>query len=295
MPTDSAAHRLTEAAEHAEVLDAPAKMLVSKLGWLGKSHKFKDLISGTQFGHPAHPPLTELVIGSFMSATVLDVLAPRVGAKAANRLTAVGIAAFVPTALSGASDWADTEYGDEKSRRVGLVHAVVNVAALLIYTLALMARRRDARFSATLLSLAGAGVLSSAGYLGGHMTFVRGVGVNQTAFESPGPQDWTPVASGSDVGEGALHGADAGGTPVLLGRLDGRVYAIHDTCTHRGCPLSEGGDDALSGHTVTCFCHGSQFDIRDGALLRGPAIIGQPAFECREADGRIEVRKPTTD
>ncbi|HEX7323472.1 MAG TPA: Rieske 2Fe-2S domain-containing protein [Mycobacterium sp.] len=290
MPTDTPAQKLTDAVERASVLDAPAKLLVSKLGWLSKSVKFKELISGTNFGHPAHPPLTELVVGSFISATMLDVFAPRAGVAAANRLTGVGIAAFVPTALSGAGDWVDTEYSDEKSRRIGLVHAVVNVVALLIYCLALIARRRGARGAATLLSLGGAGVLSSAGYLGGHMTFVRGVGVNQTAFESPGPQEWTPVLSGADLEEGKLHGADAGGVPVLLGRVGGQVYAIHDRCTHRGCPLSEGGD-ALDGHTVTCFCHGSKFDIRDGALLQGPAIVGQPVFECREADGKVEVRR----
>ncbi|HEU0192447.1 MAG TPA: Rieske 2Fe-2S domain-containing protein [Mycobacterium sp.] len=289
MPIDTPAHKLTDAVERASMLDAPAKLLVSKLGWLSKSVKFKDLISGTDLGHPAHPPLTELVVGSFMSATMLDVFAPRAGVAAANRLTGIGMAAFVPTALSGAADWVDTEYGDEKSRRIGLVHAVVNVVALLLYCFALIARRRGSRGSATLLSLGGAGVLSSAGFLGGHMTFVRGVGVNQTAFDS-GPQAWTPVLPATELEEGKLHGADAGGVPVLLGRVDGQVYAIHDRCSHRGCPLSEGGD-ALEGHTVTCFCHGSKFDIRDGALLQGPAIVGQPAFECREADGKIEVRR----
>ena len=291
MSTGGVAHSVTSVVEGAGFLDKPAKLVVGRLGWLSKSPKFKDLISGTPFGHPLHPPLTELVIGSFLSTTMLDVLAPTAGAKAANRLSAVGMAAFVPTALSGASDWVDTEYGDAKSRRIGLVHATVNVGALVLYGAALRARRRGARAQATLLSLAGAGVLSSAGYLGGHMTFVRGVGVNQTAFESAGPSDWTPVLPAADLADGKLRGADAGGTPVLLGRLGGQVYAIHDTCSHRGCPLS-GGSDTLDGHTVTCFCHGSKFDIRDGGLLQGPAIIGQPTFQCREADGQIEVRKP---
>ncbi|MBS9532713.1 Rieske 2Fe-2S domain-containing protein [Mycobacterium sp. M1] len=291
MPIDAAARKLTDTVEGASVLDKPAKFVVGKLGRLTKAGKFKDLISGSPMGHPVHPPLTELVIGSFMSTTALDVLAPNVGAKAANRLTAVGMAAFLPAALSGASDWVDTEYGDEKSRRIGLVHATVNVVALALYGAALRARRRGNRAQATLLSLSGAGVLSSAGYLGGHMTFVRGVGVNQTAFESGGPTDWTPVLPAADLAEGKVHGGDAGGTPVLLGRVGGQVYAIHDTCTHRGCPISA-GSDPLDGHTVTCFCHGSKFDIRDGGLLQGPAIIGQPTFQCREADGQIEVRKP---
>jgi nitrite reductase/ring-hydroxylating ferredoxin subunit len=47
----------------------------------------------------------------------------------------------------------------------------------------------------------------------------------------------------------------------------------------------------LDGHVVTCGCHGSRFDVRDGALLRGPATIGQPAFEAREVGGQVEVRR----
>lgn len=46
----------------------------------------------------------------------------------------------------------------------------------------------------------------------------------------------------------------------------------------------------LDGHTVTCFCHGSKFDVRDGSLLRRSSA--QPTFESRENDGKIEVRKP---
>ena len=73
----------------------------------------------------------------------------------------------------------------------------------------------------------------------------------------------------------------------MLVRLQGRVYAIDDRCSHRGCPLSDG---ALEDNVIMCSCHGSRFDIRDGTLLRGPAIIGQPAFETREIDGRIQIR-----
>jgi nitrite reductase/ring-hydroxylating ferredoxin subunit len=67
-----------------------------------------------------------------------------------------------------------------------------------------------------------------------------------------------------------------------------RTHAIHDRCGHRGCLLSNG---ELDGDVITCSCHGSRFDVRDGALLQGPAVAAQPAFECREVDGRIEVRR----
>jgi nitrite reductase/ring-hydroxylating ferredoxin subunit len=46
------------------------------------------------------------------------------------------------------------------------------------------------------------------------------------------------------------------------------MYAFDYTCTHMGCSLANG---ALVGTTVTCACHGSQFDVTSGAVLRGPA------------------------
>lgn len=140
-----------------------------------------------------------------------------------------------------------------------------------------------------LLAFAGAGVLGASGYLGGHMAYVRGVGVNQTAFDA-GPQDWTAVGAGVDLIDGQMLSAEANGTPVLLVREGGNVYAIHDRCSHRGCVLSEG---KLESHVITCSCHGSQFDVRDGTLLHGPATVSQPSLDAREVNGRIEVRRVT--
>jgi nitrite reductase/ring-hydroxylating ferredoxin subunit len=74
---------------------------------------------------------------------------------------------------------------------------------------------------------------------------------------------------------------------VLLLRHPDAIHAIHDRCSHRGCLLSDGEVD---GHVVTCACHGSQFDVTDGSVLRGPATADQPALDVRESDGTIEVR-----
>jgi nitrite reductase/ring-hydroxylating ferredoxin subunit len=79
----------------------------------------------------------------------------------------------------------------------------------------------------------------------------------------------------------------AGDTPVFLLRHGDDVHAMHDRCSHRGCSLSDG---EIDGHVITCACHGSQFDVRDGSVLRGPATAEQPVFDARTADGRIEVR-----
>jgi nitrite reductase/ring-hydroxylating ferredoxin subunit/uncharacterized membrane protein len=276
---------LADALEQATVFDAPGGAVGKAVRRLLPQGAAKDALSGTWLGHALHPPLTDVVIGSFLSASMLDLLA-RDSGRASERLLQVGLAAAVPTALTGLNDYGDTEIADPAVRRVGLAHASANVSALALYTASLVARRRGARGRGTALALAGAGVLTVSGYLGGHMSYTRGVGPNQTAFD-PGPEEWTTVGQGSDLRDGEPKAVVAGETPVLLLRHDDGIHAVHDRCSHRGCSLSEG---EIEGHVITCGCHGSQFDVRDGSVLRGPATAGQPVLDARETDGRIEVR-----
>lgn len=287
MPVTNPARSLTNLVERASILDTPAGTLGRLIRRFSNRQGINDALSGTWLGHPVHPPATDVVIGCLMSASFLDFIAPRSGARAARRLLAAGVITAAPTAVTGLSDWADTELSDDRARRVGLVHAGVNICALLVYAASWNARRRGSQTKGTALALAGGGALGFAGYLGGHLTYIRGVGVNQTAFD-PGPRQWTPVAAANELIDGEPRAAEADGTPILLARYGSTVYAIHDRCSHRGCLLSSGDVD---GEAVICSCHGSQFDLRDGAVLRGPATARQPAFEIRENAGQIEVRR----
>ncbi len=76
------------------------------------------------------------------------------------------------------------------------------------------------------------------------------------------------VGNSTDVGAGQMRVFDVEGTRVNVVNADGHLYAFDDTCTHTGCSLVKGTLDAT---TVTCPCHGSQFDVTSGAVLRGPA------------------------
>jgi len=76
------------------------------------------------------------------------------------------------------------------------------------------------------------------------------------------------VGSPNDVGAGQMRVFDVAGTKVNVANVDGRLYAFDDACTHTRCSLAKG---TLTGKTVTCACHGSQFDVTSGAVLRGPA------------------------
>jgi nitrite reductase/ring-hydroxylating ferredoxin subunit len=198
-------------------------------------------------------------------------------------LLGTGIAAALPTAASGLSDWAELRGG---TRRVGLVHALGNTTALTLQILSLRARLRGERAKGIGLSTLAMTVASGSAWLGGHLSFVRGVGVNQTAFEEL-PDSWTPVADASQLGDQPLRGT-AGEVAVVLVRSGAEIGALADRCSHRGCSLAEG--DVHDG-TITCKCHGSTFAL-DGNVLRGPATAPQPALEARVREGKVEVRRP---
>jgi nitrite reductase/ring-hydroxylating ferredoxin subunit len=277
---------VVESIESFEALDTPGKAFGKAIRGAVGPGALKDALSGTWLGHALHPMLTDVVIGSFVGATLLDVLGGDDDGRAAERLIGVGMAAYVPTAASGFNDWADTEVADPAVRRVGLAHAWTNLTAFTLYSASLAARRRGARGRGKLLAVAGAGVLGAAGYLGGHMSFTKGVGPNQTAFD-PGPDDWTPAIDASELANGEPTSVVVGETPVLLLRHGDHFHAIHDRCSHRGCSLADG---ELEKETITCACHGSRFSLRDGSVLRGPATAAQPAYEVRKSDGKVEVK-----
>lgn len=281
---------VVDALERAAPLDAPGKAAGKALRGVFAPGKAKDALSGTWLGHALHPPLTDVVIGSFLSASLLDLTGAN-SDQAQERLLGIGLAASIPTVLSGANDWADSEIADVRVRRVGLTHAAANASALVLYAASLAARRRGALAHGRAFAFGGAAALTLGGFLGGHMSFVRGVGPNQTAFD-PGPEEWTAAADAADVRHGTPVAALAADTPVFLLRDGDAIHAVHNRCSHRGCLLSDGDID---GHVVTCPCHGSRFDLRDGSIVRGPATAEQPSFATREVGGRIEVQLRRAD
>jgi nitrite reductase/ring-hydroxylating ferredoxin subunit/uncharacterized membrane protein len=285
-----ASHRLLDALEGAAPLDAPARAAAGRVRGTIPRGVVKDLLSGTFLGHPVHPLLTDTVIGAWASAAILDLSRDRGVRRGADRLVAVGVAAAVPTAMTGANDWADSEYGNDPVRRVGAVHAVANVGALSLQLASLAARRKGARGRAVGLSLAANGLLCFSGWLGGHLTFARGIGVDQTVFDA-GSEEWTAAVPSADVRDEPVATV-VGDTPVFLVRERGALRAMHDRCSHRGCALSEG---TIAEDAVECPCHGSRFALDDGRVLRGPASAPQPVFETRERDGQIEVRRATAE
>lgn len=242
----------------------------------------RDALNGRWLGHALHPALTDLPIGFWVSSAVADLLG-RDGS--AQILGAAGCASSIGAAATGLADWRNTEGSD---RRLGALHASLNVAALVLEVCALAARGGGRRGVARYLSLSGLSAAGVSAWLGGELVFGRGTMVDHTAFTS-GPERWTEALSTDDVEEGATRCAAVDGRSILVSRRDGRFHAVEATCTHAGGPLCEG--DVEAG-TVTCPWHGSRFDVLGGAVQGGPATFPEPRLETRVQRGKVEVRRP---
>lgn len=221
---------------------------------------------------PPGPPAARLDAGRLLCGR--DDCRSRRQRDAARTLTGAGILAALPSAATGFSDWVDTA---DAERRVGFLHLGANIAAVGLYAFSWVARRLGKELAGGLLGAAGGGVMTMAGWLGGHLAFAVVVGVDTTAFEIARPGDAPRRRSAADGIALAVFEDGLGIRRVLT-----------DRCRHRGGRLSDG--DIADG-CVTCPWHGSRFDIGDGHFVQGPASHPQPVYEVRVSAEGTEVRR----
>ena len=248
----------------------------------------KNFLHGVWLGHPLHPALTDIPIGAWTAAAVLDIAdatGTRNCAGAADAALKVGLAGAVAAAAAGLTDWQAT---DGEARRVGITHGLLNLTGTVLYTTSMLLRSRRRRDAARVLSFAGYAVALTSAWLGGKLVYSMQIGVNHTAGE-PLPHDFVAVLRDEELPEDQLRRVEAGGVKVLLVRRNGSIRAIAEVCSHLGGPLAEG---QLEGDSVRCPWHGSAFALDDGRVLDGPATHPQPCFETRVRNGLIEIRAP---
>jgi len=175
-------------------------------------------------GHRLHPMLTDIPIGAWTSALLLDFFGGRRRRHTATAFVALGVAAAVPTALAGLADWTEL---DRPKKRVGVAHAVSNSTALLLYVLSLVARIRGRRGKGVFLGVLAVSVATVGGYLGGHLAYGPGGAATTAARGSVAGEE--PVAI-PVVSEPVTATLLAGGTRqwfvvrALISR-DGRRFA----------------------------------------------------------------------
>ena len=180
---EPAAVRWTLRLEETTALDAAVDAVEPTIRKVFGSGTRAALLRGEWLGHAIHPLLTDLVLGSWTSATVLDLCGGAQSSAAAQRLIGAGLLAAAPTAWSG---WAEWSAAGPRDKRVGLVHAVANGAAIGMYAASWVARRRGHHSPGVALALAGAAASGIGGYLGSHLALARKVGSHHPAYgEAP--------------------------------------------------------------------------------------------------------------
>jgi nitrite reductase/ring-hydroxylating ferredoxin subunit len=253
----------------------------------------RDLLHGTWLGHPLHPVLVHVPVGTWLSAGVLD-LVPRLR-PAATFLIGTGVVAAVPASLAGAADWSEQEVG---VRRLGAIHAVANTAALALYAGSLAARAKDRGGLGRLLSYAALGIASGSAAVGGHMSYAQSSGASHAATAARAlTTEWMDLGPLDDFPEGrpALRTGKAASVavPLVAVRRGARVSVLVGACSHLAGPLYEGRVEKVrDADCLVCPWHGSAFDLESGAARRGPAANAQQKLEVRMQAGRVMARLP---
>lgn len=276
--------------------------------------KVRDALHGVWLGHPLHAVITDVTVGAILAALFLDgldVVAERrrpqgrlrrlrqavsgepvsgLGEAAAAAL-GLGVASGLASGLTGATDWQHTM---DRPRRVGFIHALLNLTSLVFYGLSLLQRRRGSRPVGRVLSLGGSLFTLAAGYLGGHMAYGFKVGMNRAPVEGL-PEKFSPVMDEADLAENTPTRAYYKDIPLVLVRRGKQIYALAETCAHMGGPLAEGTveiDETTDGPrpVIVCPWHASRFALENGRVCQGPSVYSQPSFETRLRQAKIEVR-----
>jgi nitrite reductase/ring-hydroxylating ferredoxin subunit len=270
-----------------KVIDPARKAVQSAL----KPAALKDALHGTWLGHPLHPVLVQIPVGSWASAGLLDAIPPL--RPAATVLIGTGVAVSVPAALSGAADWSEQDAG---VRRLGALHATMNTVALGLYVGSLVARARGRGGLGRLLSYAGLGIASGSAAVGGHMSYAQSSGASHasTAAQALGT-DWMDLGPLDDFPEGrpTLRTGTASkvAVPLAVVRRGARVDAFIGACSHLSGPLHEGTVEDVRGTAcLVCPWHGSAFDLENGQPRQGPAANAQEKLEVRMDAGRVMAR-----
>ncbi|MET0866173.1 MAG: DUF2231 domain-containing protein [Nakamurella sp.] len=175
--------RWTLRLENAESLDRPVQAVQPTITSVFGSGKRGWLLRGEWLGHAIHPLLTDVTLGTWTSASLLDVFGGPGESAAAQRLVGSGLLAAAPTAWTG---WAEWSAAGARDKRVGLVHAGINGLSIGIYAASWIARRRGRHAAGAKLALGGAALSSVGAYLGSHLVESRKVASHHPAYAAAG-------------------------------------------------------------------------------------------------------------
>jgi nitrite reductase/ring-hydroxylating ferredoxin subunit/uncharacterized membrane protein len=252
----------------------------------------QDFLNGSWLGHSLHPVLTDVVVGGATMVIFLDILRIFFGVDGIEDATSwvlgLTVVAGVGTILTGLTDFKDTATGDE--RNVTGMHGVINIVAVVIFFISLLQRLGGGHDPAFWVALVAYLVISVGAFIGGHVVFKYGYMVNHNAFaRAKRAKEFTAIMPAAELADATPTKAMFGPTALVVVRKGDVVYALKETCSHAGGPLSEG---ELRGDTIVCPWHASAFRLSDGAVRHGPATARQVTYRARINEGQVEVQGP---
>ncbi|HKW75136.1 MAG TPA: DUF2231 domain-containing protein [Terriglobales bacterium] len=250
--------------------------------------------------HPIHPMLVSFPIGLWVTALIFDLIA--LGQNNGSLFAAgfycviAGCVGAVLAAVAGTIDWVSVVPPQSSAKNRGLLHGSLNSLVLLLFIYIAYRQGSPAVRPDGLtigLMVVGVIILGISGWLGGTLVYRNQIGVDRRYAAAGKLKERTlsgwekPVCNQSELADGQMLLVQVGTDRIVVGRCSEGLYAFNDHCTHRGGPLSDG---ALVDCTVQCPWHGSQFDIRSGRVVAGPAEEKILVHEVEVRKGEVYVK-----
>jgi nitrite reductase/ring-hydroxylating ferredoxin subunit/uncharacterized membrane protein len=240
-----------------------------------------------------------LWIGAFVFSAIAVSTASPLLAAAGFYTVIAGCVGAALAAVPGVIDLFGSIPDRSSARTRGYIHGCVNTLALLIFIYAAWRQGSPSvlpdKFTVA-LEVLGVLAIGYSGWLGGTLVYRNQVGVehsfaNAGRLKQRSVEDFSrPVCNQAELGEGQAMLVHIGGQRIAVARCSEGIFAFEDHCTHKGGPLSDG---AIVGCAVQCPWHGSQFDIRNGRIIAGPAEEHLQTFDVEVRSGEVYVtQKP---
>lgn len=255
--------------------------------------------------HPLHPMLIAFPVAFTVGALGFDLVGrlgdwPTVWAAGAY-LSAAAVVSGLVAGVPGLIDYFGVVPPNSSAKTRATWHMAVNVTALALFALSWVFRDPETLRpgpGTLLLEATGIGLISWGGWMGGTLAYRNQIGVDhryahagkwKEHYAEGRPGEAVAVADTGELKPGQMKLVHAYGRRVVLARTGVGHAACADRCTHKGGPLSDG---ALVCGVVACPWHGSQFDVRTGAVKAGPAEQPIETYRVEEADGQVRLTLP---
>jgi uncharacterized membrane protein/nitrite reductase/ring-hydroxylating ferredoxin subunit len=250
--------------------------------------------------HPLHPILVAFPIGLWVTSFIFDLIGAASHEQgyfmASFYMIVAGCIGAVVAAIPGVIDLFGSIPQRSSARTRGYIHGSLNSLALVLFIYTAYRRGGPGGVAdgvAIATSAVGVVLIAISGWLGGTLVYRNQIGVdhryaNAGKYKERNLEDFNrPVCNQSELGDGQMMLARIGDERIAVGRCSEGLFAFGDQCTHKGGPLSDG---ALVGCTVQCPWHGSQFDVRTGRVVAGPAQEKIQIYATEVRGGEVYVK-----